>query len=314
LKTRSTLLYLIIAVLLVGFYFYETRQEEKRKSVEEQTSTLFGLKAEDVTSFDLRSGDQEMRFEKKDGTWEILHPVRTGGDAFALSRLLTRLTGLKSLRLMAESPKDLSEFGLHEPNVSLTFKAGDHDYALRIGYISPIEKGYYVTTGKDQKVYLIAGDDKRALDRPLLELRDKKLFTLKTDLVRQVVIERKGERWVLEKKDGKWVFQGHEDLKIDTEKVEVFLRPTLWAEAQTFEKEEAADLKPFGLDAPQARVRLSDDQQTVEIAYGNEAPPERLFAMVKGKPQVVTVRSRLLRDLPQTKEDLTEKQKEDKKP
>jgi len=305
---------LIIALLLVGFYFYETRQEEKKKSAEEEASALFQVKAEDVSRLVLKSGDQEMRLEKKEGTWEILHPVTSGVDAFALSRLLTRLTGLKSLRLMAESPKDLSEFGLHEPNVSLTFKAGDEEYVLRIGHISPIEKGYYVTTRKDPKVYLISGDDKRALDRPLLELRDKKLFTLKTDLVRQVVLERKGERWVLEKRDGKWVLQGHEDLNIDTEKVDVFLRPTLWAEAQSFEKEEAVDLKPFGLDAPQARVRLSDEQQTEEIAYGSEAPPDRIFAMVKGKPQVVTVRNRLLRDLPQTKEDLTGKKGEDKKP
>ena len=313
-KPRSTLLYLIIAVLLLAFYLYETRQEEKKKSAEEEKSALFQTKAEDGTGLVLKSGDQEMRCEKREGTWEILHPVRSGVDAFAFSRLLTRLTGLKSLRVVAESPKDLSEFGLHEPDVSLTFKAGDQEVALRIGYISPIEKGYYVTTGNDRKVHLITGDDKRALDRPLIELRDKKLFTLKTDLVRQVVLERKGERWVLEKKNGTWVFQGHEDLKIATEKVEVFVRPTLWAEAQSFEKEEAADLKPFGLDAPQARVRLSDERQTEEIAYGHEAPHDRIFAMVKGKPQVVTVRSRLLHDLPQTQEDLVQKEKEDKKP
>lgn len=313
-KTRSTLLYLTLAVLLVGFYFYETRQEEKRKIAEEETSALFKVKPEDVTRLVLKSGDQEMRLEKKGGTWEISYPVQSGVDAFALSRLLTRLTGLKSLRIMTESPKDLAEFGLHEPNVILTFKAGDDEHSLRIGYLSPIEKGYYVTTGKDQKVHLIAGDDKRALDRPLLDLRDKKLFTLKTDQVQEVAIERKGERWVLKKKDGKWVLQGHEDLNIETEKVEAFLRPMLWAEAQTFEKEETTDLKPFGLDAPQARVRLSDAQQTEEIAFGNEAPPEWIFAMVKGKPQVVTVRNRLLHDLPHTKEDLTEKEKEEKKP
>ena len=73
-------------------------------------------------------------------------------------------------------------------------------------------------------------------------------------------------------------------------------------------------MTPFGLDAPQARIRLSDEQQTEEMVYGNEAPPDRIFAMVKGKPQVVTVRNRLLRDLPQTKEDLAEKAKEETKP
>jgi len=315
LRSRSTLIYLILAVLLLAFYFYETREEEKKKSAEEETQALFQAKPDDVTSLVLKSGDQEIRFEKRGGTWEILHPVRTGVDSFALSRLLTRLTGLKSLRLITESPKDLSEFGLHQPEVSMTFKVGDQDNTLLIGSISPIEKGYYVTKGSEKKVYFISGDDKKALDRPLLELRDKKLFTLKTDLVRRVIIERKGERWVLDKKDGRWLYEGHEDLKIDPEKVEVFVRPTLWAEAQSFEKEDAVDLKPYGLDHPLARVSLSDEEQTEEISYGNDAPPERIFAMVKGKPQVVTVRKRLLDDLPKTEEDLVEKEKkEDTKP
>jgi len=309
LKYRSTLIYLILAILLLAFYFYETRKEEKKKNAEEETKALFPVKGDDVTSLVLKSGDQEIRFEKKGGTWEILHPVRSGVDSFALSRLLNRLTGLKSLRLIAESPKDLSEFGLHQPEVTMTFRAGDQDNTLLIGYISPIEKGYYVAKGGEGKVYFISGDDKRALDRPLLELRDKKLFTLKTDLVRRVIIERKGERWVLDKKDGRWIFEGHEDLKIDPEKVEVFVRPTLWAEAQSFEKEDATDLKPYGLDHPRGRVRLSDEEKTEEILYGNEAPPDRIFAMLKGKPQVVTVRKRLIEDLPQTKEDLAEKEK-----
>ena len=255
-----------------------------------------------------------MQFEKRGETWEILHPVRSGVDSFALARLLNRLTGLKSLRLITEGPKDFSEFGLHQPEGALAFRAGDQDNTLFIGHISPIEKGYYVAKGGDAKVYFISGDVKRALDRPLIELRDKKLFTLKTDLVQRVIIERKGERWVLHKKEGKWIFEGDEELKLDPEKVEVFLRPTLWAEAQSFEKEETPDLKPYGLDAPQARVSLSDENQTEEIIYGNDAPPDRVFAMVKGKPQLVTVRKRLVDDLPQTKEDLAEKEGEKTKP
>jgi len=311
LKYRSTLVYLVLAVLLVAFYFYETRKEEKKKSAEEETGFLFSLKPDDVTSLVLKSGDQEMRFEKKSGTWEILHPVRGGVDSFAFTRLLNRITGLKSLRLIAEGPKDLSEFGLHQPEATVTFRAGAQDNTLLIGHISPIEKGYYAAKGGDGKVYFISGEDKKALDRPLIELRDKKLLTLKTDLVRRVVIERNGARWVLDKKEGQWVFEGHEGLRIDPEKVEVFVRPTLWAEAQTFEKEDAADLKPYGLDAPQASISLSDGNQTEEISYGKEAAQDRIFAAVRGKPQVVTVRKRLLDDLPQTKEDLAEKEKKE---
>ncbi|MGE5842725.1 MAG: DUF4340 domain-containing protein [Deltaproteobacteria bacterium] len=310
-KYRSTLIYFVLAVLVVAFYFYETRKEEKRKSAEEESRTLFSVKADDVTSFALKSGDQEVRFEKKSGTWEILHPVRSKADPFALTRLLNRLTGLKVLRLVSENPKDLSEFGLREPEVTLAFRAGEQENTLSIGYISPIEKGYYVSKGGDRKVYFISGDDKRALDRPLLELRDKKLFDLKTDLVQRVVIERKGARWDLHKKEEKWSLEGHEDLKLDPEKVEVFVRPTVWAEAMSFEKEEVTDLKPYGLDAPQARVGLSDGTQSEEIIYGKDAAPDRVFALVKGKPQLVTVRKRLLDDLPKTTEELVEKEKKE---
>ena len=310
-KYRSTVIYLILAVLLVAFYFYETRKEEEKKSAEEESSGLFSVKPDDVTSLVLKSGGQEMRFEKRSGTWEILHPVRSGVDSFALTRLLNRLTGLKSLRVIGESPKDLSEFGLQQPEATITFRAGGQDNTLFIGHTSPIEKGYYVAKGGDGRVYFVSGDDRRALDRPLLELRDKKLFTLKTDQVRRVILERKGERWVLDKKEGRWIFEGQEDLKIDPERVEVFVRPTLWAEALSFEKEDAADLKLYGLDAPRARVSLSDENQTEEISYGNEVPPDRIFAVVKGKSQVVTARKRLLDDLPQTKEDLVEKEKKE---
>jgi Domain of unknown function (DUF4340) len=311
LKYRSTFIYLILAVLLVAFYFYETRKEEEKKTAEETASVLFSIKPEEVTSLVLKSGEQEIRVAKRSGTWEILQPVHSGVDSFALSRLLNQLSGLKSLRLIAESPKDLSVFGLRQPEVTLTFRAADQDISLLIGSISPVEKGYYAAKGGEGKVYLISGDDKRALDRPLIELRDKKLFTLKTDLVRRVILERKGDRWVLDKKEGRWILEGHEDLKIDPEKVEVFVRPTLWAEAQSFEKEGPADLKPYGLDSPQARVSLADQERTEEILYGNDAPPDRIFAMVKGKPQVVTVRKRLLDDLPKTEEDLAEKEKKE---
>lgn len=314
-KYRSTIIYLILAVLLVGFYFYETRKEERKKTAEAEAGALFSVKPEDVTRLVLKSGDQEMRFEKKDGVWEILHPVRAIVDSFAFTRLLNRLTGLKSQRVMAESPKNLSEFGLHPPEVTLTFHAADQENMLFIGHISPIEKGYYVAKSGDPKVYFVSGDDKKSLDRPLFELRDKKLFDLKTDRVRRVTIERKGERWVLSKNEGRWILEGFEDLKIDPEKVEVFVRPTLWAEAQSFETEEAGELKPYGLDAPQARVILSDENKTEEIFYGREAPLDRIFAMVKGKPEVVTVRKRLLDDLPRTHDDLVEKErKEETKP
>jgi hypothetical protein len=46
------------------------------------------------------------------------------------------------------------------------------------------------------------------------------------------------------------------------------LRITLVAEALSFVEKKADDLKPYGLDPPEAQVTLSGDEKTEEILLG----------------------------------------------
>jgi hypothetical protein len=113
----------------------------------------------------------------------------------------------------------------------------------------------------------------------------------------------------LAKKDGRWLLEGDENLKIDREKVEGFVRPIVWAEALSFETEEAADLKPYGLDTPSARVVLSDGSRTEELIFGEVERGkggDSIYAMVGGKRQIVTVRKTLLENLPTEKDQIRE--------
>ena len=129
------------------------------------------------------------------------------------------------------------------------------------------------------------------------------------DKINKVTIERKQGRWHLYKKEGRWHLEGDEEFKVDQRKVEVFVRPILWADALSFEKEAAEDIKAYGLHEPAARIVLSDDAKTEEILFGDPVKDARevsLYAMVKGKPQIVTVRKRLLDDIPTEKEKIRE--------
>ena len=49
-KYRSTLIYLVLAALLVAVYFYETRNEEKKKGAEEVAKAFFSVRPDDVIS------------------------------------------------------------------------------------------------------------------------------------------------------------------------------------------------------------------------------------------------------------------------
>jgi hypothetical protein len=123
------------------------------------------------------------------------------------------------------------------------------------------------------------------------------------------MIERKQGRWRLYRKEGRWRLEGDEEFKVDQKKVEAFVRPILWADALSFEKEDADDLKAYGLHNPSARIILSDDAKTEEMIFGDpvkDTNEARLYAMVKGRSQIVTVRKRVLDDLPAGKEKIRE--------
>jgi hypothetical protein len=301
-RFRSTLIYLLAAMALVAFYLYETRKETREKAAKEEAKVLFPVKPDQLVGITLKRGGESIRIEKTNsaGAWEIVSPLRASADPFALSTLTKKLSELKYERLISENAKDLAEFGLDKPSLVVTYKAGKDEGMISFGSRSPMGYGVYATTGDGRKVYLLADADKQEVDRSLFDLRNRKLLTLETGRVNRIVVERGTNRWLLE---------GDENLKIDREKVDAFVRPIVWAEALSFEKEEAVDLKPYGLDHPSARVVLSDGSKTEEMIFGEVAKGgrgESIYAMVRGKPQVVTVPKRLMEDLPAEKDQMRE--------
>ena len=310
-RYRSTLLYLLAAIVLVAFYLYENRKEEKEQAAKEDAKVIFPVKVDPWQSITLKREKETIRLEKTsaDSDWSIVAPTRAAIDRMTLSRLQRTLAELKYERLIAERATDLSEFGLDKPSLVISFRGEKEEEILSIGAQSPMASSFYASVSKTGKVYLLSGAQKQELDKSLYDLREKKLLSLEMDKVTHVVIERKQSRWHLYKKEGRWHLEGDEELKVDQRKVDVFVRPILWADALSFEKEAAEDIKAYGLHEPAARIALSDDAKTEEIVFGDPGKGTGeigLYAMVKGKPQIVTVRKRLLADIPTEKEKIRE--------
>jgi Domain of unknown function (DUF4340) len=310
-RYRSTLLYLLAAIVLVAFYLYETRKEEKEQDAKEEAKVIFPVKVDHLQSLTLKREEETIRLEKPSvgSDWSIVAPTRAAVDKITLSRLQRTLAELKYERLISEKATDLSEFGLDKPSLVISFRGETEEETLSLGAQSPMGASFYASVSKTGKVYLLSGAQKQELDKSLYDLREKKLLTLEMDKVTNVMIDRKQSRWHLYKKEGRWHLEGDGELKVDQRKVEVFVRPILWADALSFEKETAEDIKTYGLHEPAARIVLSDDTKTEEIVFGDpvkDTGESSLYAMVKGKTQIVTVRKRLLADIPTEKEKIRE--------
>lgn len=310
-KYRSTIVYLVAAIILVGFYIYETRTEKKEGEAREEAKQIFQIGANRLDSITLIRDKQIIKLEKSGVTdqqkWEITAPIRTETEKFLVGRIADKLAKLKSSRVISENAEDLTQFGLNKPVFTISYTSDKGDGSLSFGFRSPIEDGFYAGEGK--KVYLIATSDKELLDKTLFDLRDKRLFTIDTDRVNRMIIDRESEKWTLFKKEGRWFFEGDEGLKIDRDRIESAIRRIIWEEASSFEKEMAYDLKTCCLDSPKARIILSDGKKSEEIILGGRVKDDKkdeIYAKMRGRPQIVTVRSRFLEDLPKTKDEIKE--------
>jgi hypothetical protein len=320
-RYRSTMVYLVAAVVLVGLYLYESRTEKRKEEADRETKRLFHVTASQIDGLVFQRGSSSLKLERGVGEdkkgWEIVSPVRSGTDRIAVATTVDTLVELRYSRLVSEKADNLSQFGLDKPELRIVFRTGDKEDSISFGSRSPLGEGFYARRGEGRKSYLVPVASKTALDKSLFDLRSKALFTLEPEKIDRVLIQTEPAARKFRKKEGQWYLEGGDPLKVDREKMDLIVRDTLLAYALSFEKEKAEDLRPYGLDRPAARVNLSDGKRKEEILYGRsfKAPGGgRVYAMMAGRPYVVTVPGRLVEDLPKSMDELREKQpdKQDK--
>jgi hypothetical protein len=309
---------LVAVVLLLGVYVYDKHHEQKKKKGEEAAKILFRFTADDLTRITLAKGTKTIKVQKSGDpsgeAWEIVAPIHTKAEGFAVESLTDKLANLRYERIMAEKADDLAQFGLDPPVFTVAFQLKKGSGEVSFGTQTPIEYGTYTRIGKERKVYLVETQAVKALDKTLFDLRNKRLFTQTVDQVQRFVIDRKGGKWAFVKKEKRWIFEDDEGFKVDQDKFSRLFVDFLMARAATFETESSGDLKPFGLVKPKARISLSGAEKSEAILLGDPSKKakKKIYAKMEGKSQVVTVDASLVEDLPKDRQALKEEEKEGK--
>lgn len=313
-RYRSTIFYLVAALVLGGVYFLDVRSEKKEAARDEEARILFPDIPDTLTRLTIERTDGTVVLEKpsdgeKEKAWMVTAPVRTKADGFAVNRVTSLLPHLKYTRVVRESVDDLGSFGLADPALVITWAGDDAEGSLSIGEESPIEKDFYARTGDQPRVVLLPAHNKEVLDKDLYDLRDKRLFTLPYDRVTRLAVEQPSGSWAFVKSgETMWALEGEPDFAVDSERVNRVVRKLSWEEIASFEEEEAKELSPYGLEAPDLRIALSDGETREELHVGKVVEEEegeaRRYARMVQKPQVLTVKTGFLQEIPASLEDL----------
>jgi len=307
---KRTALVALVFVLLVAVYIWDHQRVERRKSQEEEEKRIFPWKAEDLTEVILERPQGRLRLARGDKEdWSLLEPVSAKADREELSKLLDGLLGAKKDRTIADEPSDLEAYGLSQPSYTLTLKGKTppHERTLLLGAKNPTEVYHYAKIQGEKRVFLVSDVVRRDAEKPLLDLRDKKVLGFEPRDVERLTIEAGGQRVTLRKEGEKdWRIEGPETLKADSEAVESLLFRLSRLRAVEFE-DDPEDLRSKGMDPPQKKLSLklkdTSEEQTMllglEVEQGStDGRKKRVWARVEGQNPLVQIESSQLGEIP----------------
>jgi hypothetical protein len=283
---------------------------------------LMRFETNEVRELRVTAGEVAYALQKEGDGWRLSEPVNYPADKATVESLLSALRNLKARSFVAEEISDPSRYGFNAPDaraVVVSEQGGSHE--LLIGHAAGGDE-HFARSAASQAVAKVEQKIVDDLVKQPDQLRDKKLFTFDRDAVHQIVVEIDGsESMALQRRDET---ASEEDDPSATEETWELVRPRQanakkwkvrslvsrleYLKADSFVEAEPTELAPYGLDAPQQRLRLLDETGSIlaELRVGDAANDEEYFVQTSARPAVFRLQKSRLDDLASKPEDVAE--------
>lgn len=294
-RPRTLILSLVILGAALSYYLYfEVYKPRQNQERQEQDALVFSLDSQALEKLAV-TGKERVELSKQGSRWMITAPLSARVDERTLNELISSLTTLKRQRKLI----DFSDRSVFESPLTIEFRSVSRDYTLTVGAQTPTKEFRYAKASSCPGVFLIKDADSFGLDKDLLALRDKRLFTFPIKNIEALSFSGSFLNLTLVKDaDAAWHCPG-KDIRLSASKVETLLQQIWWQEATLF-----ADGMSIGSE-PVLDITLKGRQgsQTLRIWQVGKA----LFALSSLHSQVVEIDRMFLESLPRDVNILTEK-------
>ncbi len=275
---RTKRLWILLAVCAAVFIgaFAVSRIQEHTENIRASGETVLSVSPETVTALSWKTEDSSFSFRREDG-W-----IYDEDENFPVSSdaMETRIAPFENLAaaFIIDEPEDLADYGLKEPECTVTLQTEDTTWEILLGATSAIDEQRYFSIG-DGKVYLAATDMRDLYDTELSDLIENDTIP-DLDNVTQIEISGKEAFTVEYREDGESfreadVYYGEKDgveLPMDTDLVESFLSDIRYLSLNDYVTYNATEeeLASCGLDDPDI---------TAEITYSPEEGQTETFTV-----------------------------------
>ena len=230
--------------------------------------TLLKFDPSQLVTVQRKMGKDE--FELASGTgWDVLKPTKFKADSLTVDDLADALGKLRANRVADLEGKDLKPFGLDNPAAEVTLTVGlekPQAYKLKIGGTTP-EGDRFIRVGDAGPVKVLgAAIANRLLAEPV-KFKDK---TLVKFVDADVLKHTRGDRAAtFTKLDGTWKMTAPITTEAEQTSLDDLVSLAARLRADEIVAEKPADLKPFGLEAPIAKLQfLAGEKPVLALLIG----------------------------------------------
>ena len=170
-QRKQFVLLLIVLVLLVGGYLALNAYNEKKANEVpvDETVYLTRLESDSIIRLDYTYEGESYVFVKEEDTWKYEEDASLNLNQNRLNTMASRLVAIK-IQKQIDNVTDLSQYGLEEPEKTITFATASESYTILVGDYNKVENGCYICEPEGTTVYFVPNIVKSAFNTHLEEL------------------------------------------------------------------------------------------------------------------------------------------------
>lgn len=262
--------------------------------------TLFSHSAFQVDAIKIeKPSGERVRLQKQAKRWEIEKPIAVAADSFRVQTVLAELTQL-CVTPSRRAPPATS------PRLTLSLFAKDKRETLFMYEPSEDEPDLYWAQREGFDVsFKVPAVALEAFLHPIKHLRDRSVFEMHPESLTQIELcNATGCVRIAPDTEGTWRVEergSHHQLRVDTQLLEERIKDLELLRIEAFVEDEptSAQLRNYGLHAPQLQLRVNHKDHSKSMHIGSLDPQtQTLYAQEPGKPYVYTLPARLLKRFP----------------
>lgn len=210
-KTRSTILLLVLAAVMAGAVYFIVSNQPDTREREEAGMYVTAFHPDSVECIVIEQRAQTIRIEKSGNEWRITEPLKDRADKGRVLQILGLFSTLPRIEtILPESPNEEEEmkreFGLGQPKMKVRMEGTEDLPEFLIGREAAVPETLYLSMTGDPAVHVVGQQARDIVNQPVDSYRDQRLTAIDPLDVASLVIERgEGMIELVREQEGWWL-------------------------------------------------------------------------------------------------------------